>query len=73
MLFLPISFFNLLKSKPFGPLRGSNQGACKSQKHSFSSKNNFSVECSVIKQTNKRSKKPTKEVGIKLLWLSVPM
>ncbi|CAJ1931866.1 unnamed protein product, partial [Sphenostylis stenocarpa] len=28
-----ISFFSLLKSKPLGPLRGSNPGACKSQKH----------------------------------------
>ena len=31
-----ISCFNLLKSKLFGPLRGSNQGACKSQKHKVS-------------------------------------
>ena len=27
-----MSFFNLLKSKPLGPLRGSNQGARRSQK-----------------------------------------
>nr|YP_001152193.1 ORF71b [Pinus koraiensis]ABP35436.1 ORF71b [Pinus koraiensis] len=27
-----MSFFNLLRSKPLGPLRGSNQGARRSQK-----------------------------------------
>jgi hypothetical protein len=28
-----MSFFNLLKSKPFGTLKGYNQEVCRSQKH----------------------------------------